>query len=38
MDFSKANITMNILFSDIRDSYSIVCDTDTWKCFSQYKI
>lgn len=27
MDFSKANITMNVLFSDIRDSYSIVCDT-----------
>lgn len=27
MDFSKANITMNVLFLDIRDSCSIVCDT-----------
>lgn len=33
MDFSKANITMNALFSDIRDSYSIVCDTTYLKMF-----
>lgn len=31
MDFSKARIAMNVLVLDIRDSCSIVCDTEYLK-------